>query len=559
VTLWKQILVMALWAGVCAMACTGQTEAGQTGQANVLGKVVQETSGVGIRKAVVELKGTAGEQAPVFSTSTDAAGQFQLEGVVAGQYTISVTRPGYWPIDWKPQDLVVTVTAGQDVTGLVYKMQAAGVIAGKIVDGDGDPLAEVSVSVAKMGKGPMPTENFPTESAEGEDGSATTNDLGEFRIANLRPGQYRVEAQLHGNTGPPPNPADKGRQKERAVYAVTYYPGALEDKQASAVRVIAGGTATANFSLLVSRAYHVSGTVGGAGSSTHSEILLVSTTGQVVSQKLQEGGRFDFSYVMPGTYMARIVEMNLVGEGQPPEVRAQSISAPIVVSNADVLGLVLQGEAGGIVTGKFQMDDGEQVSWKECYVSLLPIGEGVEAMFGAQMMPATGTVKEDGSFEIKNVMAGNYQLELGAQGDRWRDYYTKSVMQNGREVADTGFSASGETTLDVTVSAKGASIEGTVVDGKGQVVPMATVVTLPGSGKLARPDAYQSELADASGHFVMRGINPGEFVVVAIEGEAGNVRRGDFFEKFGGRGEKVELQEGEKKNITVMVVGEAGE
>jgi hypothetical protein len=557
---WKQILVVALWAGVCAMACMGQTDAGQPGQANVQGKVVQDTSGVGIRKAMVELKGTAGEQAPRYSTSTDASGQFQLEGVAAGQYTISVTHLGYWPMNWRPQDLVITVVTGQDVSGLLYKMQAAGVIAGKIVDGEGDPLAEVSVWVAKVGKGSMATGDDQGESPEGEGGTATTNDLGEYRIANLRAGQYLVLAQLHGNTGPPPNPTDKGKQKERAVYALTYYPGALEEKQASAVRVIAGGTATANFSLMSSRAYHVSGTVAVAGNPTHSQIILVSTTGKAETQNLREGGQFDFPNVTPGTYMARILEMNLVGDGQPPEVRSQVISTPIVVNNADVRGLALQGEAGGSVTGKLQMEDREPVSWKEIFVSLLPVGDSGDAMIGAaEMIPATAAVKEDGSFEIKSVTAGNYQIVIGAQEDKWRDYYTKSVLQNGREVADTGFSASGETALEVVVSTKGASIEGTVVDSKGQVVPMAAVVTVPSSGKLGRPDAYQSERADANGHFVLRGINPGEFVVVALEVEAGNVRRAEFFENFGGRGEKVQLQEGEKKSITVMVVGESGE
>jgi hypothetical protein len=37
-TVGKQVLVVALWAGVCAMACTGQTDAGQPGQANVQGR-----------------------------------------------------------------------------------------------------------------------------------------------------------------------------------------------------------------------------------------------------------------------------------------------------------------------------------------------------------------------------------------------------------------------------------------------------------------------------------------------------------------------------------------
>jgi len=334
----------------------GAEEAGAQAQAvgSVTGKVVQEANGFGIRKVVVELLGQNPE-ARTYMTATDATGQFRLEGVATGEYSVSVAKVGFVRMNVKPEMARITVAAGQDVTGLVYKMQPAGVIAGKITDVDGDPLQGVTVWVTHVGKSGAPEATDASEQAES--GQEATNDLGEYRIANLRAGQYVVQAQAHG-TDPAPDPADKGKQRDKAVYAVTFYPGTAEEKTASAVRVTSGGTATANFNMVTSHAFRVSGMVTMTGNPRNTQIFLVSTSGQTEAQGLGEGGRFEFPNVLPGTYVAQIVDMSSGGDGRTPETHTQMIGSPIVVSNADVTGLVLQPEAGGSVSGKVRGESG---------------------------------------------------------------------------------------------------------------------------------------------------------------------------------------------------------
>jgi hypothetical protein len=58
-------------------------------------------------------------------------------------------------------------------------MDAAGVISGKIVDVDGDPIIAVTVNATVAG-------SMPLTGIYGSFGSATTNDLGEYRISDLR-------------------------------------------------------------------------------------------------------------------------------------------------------------------------------------------------------------------------------------------------------------------------------------------------------------------------------------------------------------------------------------
>jgi hypothetical protein len=209
------------------------------------------------------------------------------------------------------------------------------------------------------------------------------------------------------------------------------------------------------------------------------------------------------------------------------------------------------------VRGRFRVEGEEKINWSELTVTLVTVAQGEEEPAGLQVgFTQPSEVQEDGSFEIESASRGNYQLAVGARSEKFRDYYTKSVLVGGREVVDTGFAVGPGTVLDVVVSAKGAGVEGTVVDREGKPAAGASVVTIPASGKLGRPDAYQYARADDGGHFVVRGMNPGEFMVLAFEELQGDYRAPEFAKKYEGKGKKVELDEGGKKSVVVKLITE---
>ena len=543
-------VVGLLWAGVCA---------GQSGGGTVSGKVVQEPGGQGIRKVVVELTAAEeGESGKEYRTATDASGTFRIEGVAPGKYLLEVLRSGYFPSKKSGQEWSVTVEAGKDSADLVYKMQAAGILSGKVVDAEGDPVAGVSVEAIRQGR---PTQPVARAAGAGEPDAARglSNDLGEYRIANLRPGQYEVRAEATPDIAPAPNPADKGRQKEKAVYTKTYFPGTMEKGQAGTVQVVSGATATANIGLLTNRAFRVNGTVSGVGTTQMAQIVLVSRGGTTLQENLDEGGKFEFQNVQPGTYEARVLIVSGVGEGQRPTMKVEMVRPPIVVDTADATGLDLVAEAGGTVKGRFHVDDDSQIDWTQMAVRLAPVPDGGSgapntAMEALEMAGATAEVDADGAFEIKDVPGGTYQLAVASKSEVYRDYYTKSITESGREVADTGFAVTGGAGLDIVVSAKGCSIDGTVVDKDGKPVGDAEVMAVPASGQRMRPDAYQAEKSNPHGMFTLRGMIPGKYVVLALDGVHDEMRSAEFFAKYGTVGEQVELSEGEKKTVGLKVV-----
>ena len=524
---------------------------------SIQGKVIQDPGGQPIRKVRISLRGPM-----QYSAITDEAGQFKIENVQPGMYFAQLEKPGFTEPRKTIRERQIKVAAGQDTNDVVFYMLAAGVISGRIVDSDGDPVASLGViAILATGKSSPP---------EIRQQRSATNDVGEYRIHDLPPGKYYLEAIPDQRQAPLTTQGANSSTKERSVFARTFFPGTIDKQQASVIAVSGGSSATASFGLLTTRVYHVTGTVEGVRDlipqntdvatalellrQKSTQIVLVGSNGYSEQQGLIGDGNFDFPSVPAGSYHAVLTVVSGVLNGQPPSVRAQRVRGSIEV-NGDVSGLQLQVDTAGDVTGRFRSEDDEKIQWKDLHVSLLAVSNpGDEPELAAGTSSAHSGVQEDCSFEIKDVPTETYQLVVSAHDDKFRDYYTKSVLLAGREVADSGFPVGSSTLLDVLISSKGASIDGTVLDADGKPASAASVVTIPSSGKLGRPDTSQIGQTDEAGHFSLRGINPGDFTVLAFDEMQPDYRSPEFAKKYESKGEKVQLEESQKKTVTLKLI-----
>ena len=522
----------------------------QTSTPSIQGKVLQEPDGQPIRKANIQLSGQKVPADSQYSAVTDAEGKFKIDEVQPGHYVVVVERPGFVQSSAGAHQTSISVQPGSGKNDLLLHMQPAAVISGKIVDLDGDPLSDVSVTAARTGSTRARWNSH-------DYGNGATNDLGEFRIPDLRAGRYKITASPPQGTRVPVL-KENNTGMEQSIYLTTHYPGVLDEDQAVAVEIHAGAETRINFGLLPGRAYHVSGTVTAVPSKGGMTQVILQAKGSSGSQMIPavvgEDGKFEFQGVLPGSYVARLIVVTF--EGGQPAMQMLRLGQPIEVSNAHVEGLRLQPEPVGLVRGKFRLDTDQKFDWTQLTVRLVPLEErGTEIEWeGAMGLPTISSVNSDGTFELKNVPGSTYQLVVGAKSDTLRDYITESINLDGRDVADSGIPVHPDTYLDVVISAKGASISGTVVDANGQPVANATVVDVPATEHRTRLDLFQQDTTDESGHFSLRGLNPGKYTVLAFEELQDDFRQPEFLKSYETRGEIVQLDKSARKSVVLKLI-----
>ena len=175
-------------------------------------------------------------------TQTDDDGRFVFEKVEAGAYRLDVQKTGFAPAGEPGQAPITEVAAGK-TTDVAVALQKGGVIAGKVLDAQGEPLPDVRMMAMRrlnrQAMAPQAANAIFLAPAAGS-GQMQTNDLGEFRLANLAPGEYYVAAMPNGGMpfgGPGTTPTSTGRAS-----LTTYYPGTNDQAAASPIKVTAGDT-----------------------------------------------------------------------------------------------------------------------------------------------------------------------------------------------------------------------------------------------------------------------------------------------------------------------------
>jgi len=155
------------------------------------------------------------------------------------------------------------------------------------------------------------------------------------------------------------------------------------------------------------------------------------------------------------------------------------------------------------------------------------------------------------------VSAGNYIVQLFG-GNGQNNFFLKSVTLGGRDIS-AGFTASGPATIDLVVSTKGATLEGTVTEKEKDVdndhlVANATVVAVPEEKYRKIPDHFGSGSTDQRGAFTIRGLSPGSYTLYAWQDvEESEWRDPDFLKSQEANGTAVKVSEGSDQKLELKL------
>jgi hypothetical protein len=494
------------------------------------GVVVGAGAGEPLRKASVQLCATETSNQCSGATA-NAMGQFEIRGVSPGRYRLSATATGYIETPYGQRTpggmgAILNLSRGEKLTGLSIKLIPAGVISGRVYDEDGLPLADVVVSdltvVYTSGQRQLRASTV-----------VRTNDLGEYRLWGLNPGQHFVLAEYK-----PTRPANF---PPGAGYLPTFYPGGLDAVHATPISILGGDEFDgANIDLQPAHTVRVRGHIYGGGE--HHTIFLIlreiSALGDLVPPVYaqEKDGEFQLNNVTPGSYYLYAIGRDQSGPKMSRE--------PLEVGDADLENVDMTVQQSMSFSGNIRIEG--MLRAPSMRVSLTP--RGGQKVFGTAPSAYTDI---GGRFTLDNVYPGDYDVQVD---DIPPGCYLRSAATRGSDILANGFSPEHGGPIDISIGRYGASIYGAVTKDQ-QPYTGATVTLVPDPPRRSEPHLYKITSTDQSGHFILDGVAPGDYKVFAWESvEHAAYANSDFLQPFELQGESAHVSQGSRVTVNLTLI-----
>lgn len=470
----------------------------------VSGIVVDETTGAGVRKAEVMLVSGRQSQAAM----TDSEGKFKFDAVAPGKYQVQVSKTGFEFREGRGpgSKSVIEIGQGGGETGLRYVLRPLGLVTGRVIDSDGDPVVGARLVLLRQ------TRRHGRTVWTAAQGNATSDDRGEFRMFSVPVGKYvlgcgagaspRGLVVRMGRTGPVP----------------VFFPDALDPDSAQMLDIKAGTrlegltikTRTAPLYMVQGR---VTGIAGDQGMGIHVTVRQASW-GPVMgvgrgAAVMPDGGEFVLGPLPPGTYTLFAHQMRLGPTAEASNQGSEHLAGTttVTVVDRDLEGVTVQLGPGVQVEGVVVVDGEKPAAVKNLYI----LAQSSEEIGYAEGSP----VKSDGSFRLNVTRPGRYFIQPWAQ---WEHCYLASVRIGGEEMigreVDLTYGSPGP--VRVVYRTDGGRVEGSVrARDEGGVGRAATAVLWPIEERF-RPHPYLATTpVSSAGAFSFKNVAPGEYLVFA--------------------------------------------
>ena len=518
---------------------------------SVEGQVMNPLTGEPVRKAHISLQGmgspnSRGASPSTYAAVTDAGGRFTIQDVEPGTYFMGAERNGFIDAQsgrWGQARPVMTLNPGQHIGDIVFRLVPHGVITGRVLDEDGEPVENVQVNVLRR-------QFFRGKRQLVPSGGSGTDDLGEYRIFGLEPGKYYLSANYRRWNVMMAQDRTPGGAPEEG-YAPTYFPGTTDPAGAVAIQVSAGAmVGGTDLALRKTRTVRVRGHVAnvtGDGLPSRTMLRLVPRNTsfggffvQTWTQAIRnQGGTFEFRGVAPGAY--------LVWAQWSDEGKGYSVMQPVDVGNNNLDDVTVLLSPGVELKGQVRTEGSGAVNLGSLSIRLEPKETSMRGGQGAK-------ANDDGTFAIQNVSADHYWVNVYGLLPA---YYVKSVRMGDADALESGLDTSqgAAGTLEITISGNGGQIEGTAADSKQKPASAAVVALVPDAPRRERLMLFKTSATDTTGHFNITGIAPGEYKLFAWEQiEEGAYQDPEFLKVYENQGQGVTIREGSRETAQLKVI-----
>lgn len=285
-------------------------------------------------------------------TQTGLDGVFFMPHVLPGSYYIVGMKRGYSlpapdlngdfsNIDKAPQDVkdaLSSVAVAANRTSVAdITLNRGGVIAGTVRFDDGEPATEAKISVLRKDKS-----GKWAESQHGADSGMTADDQGNFRIADLSPGEYLLRTTLVLFSPQSPN---------APFYSLDIFFGdGMRQRDAKTIQLKDGEESNGdNITIPLSKLHSVSGAVvsmetGTTVNSAKLELHYADDDSLVAEAGISsDEDQFHFPYIAEGEYTLKVTNASDIvpGKGHEKPVRTYADASQSLIVKGETSGITI--------------------------------------------------------------------------------------------------------------------------------------------------------------------------------------------------------------------------
>jgi len=541
---------------------------------------------------------------------TDDQGKFLVSDIPAGSYRVSATRNGYAQQQFGQRSIgrpgtVITVSAGQQVKDIAFRLIPAGTIAGRVTDTKGEPLPGVTVQALRS------TYDSTGKRSLRPMGTAKTNDLGEYRLYWMNPGRYFLnanaapqgiealsalssraaaaqtpstpeEAQMMAESQMILGPGKNPNEETDPGFVMTYYPGTPDASRAASLELQPGAEIRGmDFTLTRDRKVRIRGKIVDSSTGRPPQMAQVSVASRdsagsaldmlgALGGALQGNtydsstGEFEIKEVASGGYFLQVMsqtERPQIADGGAAAPAISNTQIPLDVFGADIDNVVVTMTPGVTIPGRVRLEGTPATSpnnptptdnpFRTFSISFFSASGGGSLMQALLGGGASGRPTADGTFSLQRVAPGDYKLSVSGLGPNM--FIKEARLDQTDILGGVKISDRVNGPLEVTLSYNGGIVEGTVTDVVSKPVSGVQAVLIP--SQRDRRELYKTGITDPNGKISLRGLTPGDYRLFAWEDiEPFSYFDPDVLKQYEQQGKLVHVKESATEQVEMKII-----